>query len=174
MVYIAASLIGALVGGLLAFTVASINSRRERRARYGETMLATIDSAREKVERALRELGEHKAGDRSLDGPLTLTEEASRIWAQSKLASTLSWSPKGRRAMRSWAALFHILLSSGGQDRVQLEKLRDQLTAGEHLMMAWTAGLADASDFARPQTEVEEHFGPEFQGGALPDYGQDR
>lgn len=152
-VYLTSALIGAVVGGLISLSVSAYSARRERRARYGESLLATLASAHRKLAEAL-------AADEAQPRRLVFRDEAIAIWTQGELASTLEWSAGGRRAMRDWTTHFYELLSCGAGEARELRSLDRQLDLGVYIVIAWTARHAKGRDFRRPASEIEELFGP--------------
>ena len=78
-VYLAAAMLRALVGGLASFAVSARGARRDRRARYGESMLETLGAAHRKLAQADDAQGEEAA-------ELNLRDEAINLWAQTELA----------------------------------------------------------------------------------------
>jgi hypothetical protein len=166
LVYIGASLLGALVGGVMTLLVSHRSSVHALRARYGEAMLAALGAAHQKVEHAM------SASDGGADETaLRFTEEATAIWAQTELGSTLARGTRGRRAMQSWGLHFHDALTRGARTRAELEWLDQQLTTGEMLVIAWIGRLASSGDFQLPREEVERRFAPRYRDTDLPDYG---
>jgi hypothetical protein len=155
-VYLTAALMGAVVGGLISLSVSAQSARRERRARYGESLLATLTNAHRRLATAVAMVEESSA----LPGRVVLRDEAIAIWTQGELAATLEWSASGRRAMRDWATDFYELLSRGAGEVRELQSLDRQLDLGVYIVIAWTARHARGRDFRRPGSEIERLFGP--------------
>ena len=95
-VYVLAALLGALLGGAISLIVSIRSARRERRARYGESLLNALTAA----ERGLALAAEPQQHGPVLLEPVWLREEAVAVWSFTELASTLE-SPPGRNAMRA-------------------------------------------------------------------------
>ena len=94
--YVLAALLGALLGGAISLIVSVRSARRERRARYGESLLNALTAA----ERGLASAAEPQQHGPVLLEPIWLREEAVAVWSFTELASTLE-SPPGRNAMRA-------------------------------------------------------------------------
>jgi hypothetical protein len=165
-VYLIAALLGALLGGAISFSVSARSARRERRARYGESLLRALTAAERRIAALLG-----PDDDVVMAEPLLLREEAVAAWAQTELASTLE-SSAGRRAMQAWGEQLYDSLSNGAHNRAQLEWLVTRLDLAVYLTIAWTAGYATGRDFSRPGTEIAAMFGPTPRAGDMPDYGR--
>ncbi|MCL2393952.1 MAG: hypothetical protein FWC87_04615 [Acidimicrobiaceae bacterium] len=167
VVYVLAALLGALFGGAISLIVSTRSARRERRARYGESLLNALTAA----ERRLASAAEPQQHGAVLIEPIMLREEAVAVWSFTELASTLE-SPTGREAMRAWGLQLFDVLVHGASNDVQMMWLFDRLDLAVFLTSAWTAGDATGSDFARSGTEIANMFGPALRGQHPPDYGQ--
>lgn len=148
VISLASALLGALVGGVASFAIASRGARRDRRARYGEAMLATLGVVHSKVAAARADPA----------APVELRDEAISLWAQAELACTLEWR-RGRREMRAWVHRLHDTLINVKAGDTDLAALERQLDLGVYLVIAWTAREATGQDFARPAQEIDAHFG---------------
>jgi hypothetical protein len=166
-VYVLAALLGALLGGAISLIVSTRSARRERRARYGESLLNALSAA----ERGLASAAEPQQRGPVLLEPIWLREEAVAVWSSTELASTLE-SPPGRNAMRAWGLQLFDALVHGASNDAQILWLFNRLDLAVFLTIAWTAGDASGRDFARPGTEIASMFGPTAQAGDTPDYGQ--
>jgi hypothetical protein len=166
LVYVVSALLGALLGGLISFAVAARSSRRDRRARYGESLLHTLSSA----EQRLAAVYESDARG-ALREPVTLRDEAVAVWSRTELASSLE-SGSGRRAMQAWGEQLFEVLSLGAENHAQVGWLIQRLDLAVYITIAWTAGYASGSDFARPASEVAMMFGPSVHEDEKPDYGR--
>jgi hypothetical protein len=98
-IYVSAALLGALLGGGISLLVSTRSARRERRARYGESLLNALTAA----ERRLASAAEPQQHGPVLIEPILLREEAVAVWSFTELASTPE-SPTGREAMRAWGS----------------------------------------------------------------------
>jgi hypothetical protein len=166
-VYVLAALLGALLGGAISLIVSIRSARRERRARYGESLLNALTAA----ERGLASAAEPQQHGPVLIEPIWLREEAVAVWSFTELASTLE-SPPGRNAMRAWGLQLFDALVHGASNDAQMKWLFDRLDLAVFLTIAWTAGDATGRDFARPGTEIASMFGPTLRAEDAPDYGQ--
>lgn len=157
VVYLASALLGALIGGLSSFTISARGARRERRSRYGERLLTTLERAHHKLSDAAERY-------RAEGGPpggvaLRAREEAIALWAQTELAAILEWSA-GRRAMQHWGHRMHDLLATETVRGEELARMEEQLDLGVYLVVAWTARHARGRDFALDDAEIARHFAP--------------
>lgn len=166
-VYVLAALLGALVGGAISLIVSTRSARRERRARYGESLLTVLTAA----ERGLASATEPQQHGPVLLKPILLREEAVAVWSYAELASTLE-SPTGRRAMRAWGLQLFDALVHGASNDAQMLWLFDLLDLAVYLTIARTAGDANGRDFARPGIEIARMYGPARPTQDTPDYGQ--
>jgi hypothetical protein len=162
-VYVLAALLGALLGGAISLIVSIRSARRERRARYGESLLNALTAA----ERKLALAAEPQPQGPVLVEPIWLREEAVAAWSFTELASTLE-SPPGRNAMRAWGLQLFDALVHGASNDAQMKRLFDRLDLAVFLTIAWTAGDATGRDFARPGTETASMFGPTLQAVDTP------
>lgn len=113
IVHLSAALLGAVVGGVISWVVASRAARRERCARNGERLMESFLSACRKVARALSEL--EASGAETLPARLAFPDEATAIWAQTEIASRLEWSRSNRRTMQGWAVTHFDALRQGAR-----------------------------------------------------------
>ncbi|NNC12742.1 hypothetical protein HII28_12745 [Planctomonas sp. JC2975] len=166
-IYVLAALLGASLGGIITFSVSARSARRERRARYGESLLTSLTAAERRLASAAHadDAGEH------LSEPILLREEAVAAWSFVELASTLE-TPAGRKAMRAWGEQLYDCLCRGAADDAQLGWLVHRLDLAVYLTIAWTAGYASGRDFALSGTEIAERFAPALRAHDLPDYGE--
>jgi hypothetical protein len=162
-----AALLGALLGGAISLIVSTRSARRERRARYGESLLNAVIAA-ERRHASAAEPQQHGA---ALLEPILLHEEAVAVWSFTELASTLE-SPTGRKAMRAWGLQLFDDLVHGASNDAQMMWLFDGLDLAVYLTTAWTAGDATGRDFACRGTEIATMFGPALRAQDTPDYGQ--
>lgn len=151
IVHLSAALLGAVVGGVISWVVASRAARRERCARYGERLMESFLSAHRKVARALSEL-EASAAE-ALPARLAFPDEATAIWTQAEIASRLEWSRSTRRAMQGWAVTHFDALYQGATTKAQRQWLERLLDLGLYLVIAWTVCHATGADFRRPADE---------------------
>jgi hypothetical protein len=166
-VYVLAALLGALLGGAISLIESTRSARRERRARYGESLLKALTAA----ERALASVAEPQRHGPVLLEPILLREEAVAVWSFTELASTLE-SPTARKAMRAWGLQLFDALVHGASNDAQMTWLFERLDLAVYLTIAWTAGDATGRDFARPGTEIASMFGPALRAQDAPDYGE--
>jgi hypothetical protein len=166
VVYVLAALLGALLGGAISLILSARAARRERRARYGESLLNALAAA----ERRLASATEPQQRGFVLINPILLREEAIAVWSAAELASTME-SEAGRQAMRAWGAQLFDTVVHGAANDAQLVWLFERLDLAVYLTIAWTAGDATGRDFARPGAEIARMFGPSSQGQDAPDYG---
>ncbi|UOE44828.1 hypothetical protein [Agromyces larvae] len=156
LVYIAAALLGAVVGGFITMGVSARSARRERRARYGEALLSALNAAHRTI---VARLAHPAAGGGAHPAA---RDEALAIWIQTELAATMEL-PRGRRSMQQWGAQFYEWLSDTADD--DLAWLDHRLDLGTYLVIAWIAGYAKGRDFALSADEVEGRFAPRFRQG---------
>jgi hypothetical protein len=154
-VYVLAALLGALLGGAISLIVSTRSARRERRARYGESLLNALTAA----ERRLASAAEPQQHGPVLLEPILLREEAVAVWSFIELASTLE-PPTGREAMRAWGLQLFDALVHGASNDAQMVWLFRRLDLAVFLTSAWTAGDATGRDFARPGTEIASMSAP--------------
>jgi hypothetical protein len=113
--YVWAALLGALLGGAISLIVSTRSAQRERRARYGESLLRALTAA----ERGRASAAEPQPHGPVLLEPILLREEAVAVWSFTELASTLE-SPAARKAMRAWGLqLFEALVHGASNERDQ-------------------------------------------------------
>ena len=165
--YVLAALLGALLGGAISLIVSTRSARRERRARYGESLLNALAA----TERRLASATEPQQHGPVLLERILLREDAIAVWSLTELASTLE-SPAGRKAMRAWGLQLFGAIVHGASNDAQMTWLFDRLDLAVYLTIAWTAGDATGRDFARPATEIASMFGPDLRAQDTPDYGQ--
>ncbi|MBO0747044.1 MAG: hypothetical protein J2O47_01770 [Acidimicrobiaceae bacterium] len=139
-VYVSAALLGALLGGAISLIVSTRSARRERRARYGESLLNALTAA----ERRLASGAEPQQHGPVLIEPVLLREQAVAVWSLTELASTLE-SPTGRESMRAWGLQLFDALVHGVSNDAQMMWLFDRLDLAVFLTSAWTVGNAPAA-----------------------------
>jgi len=171
VVPLVSALLGAVVGGLATYLASLALGRRERRARYGEALLASLGAARRKTQQTRAEFDRYSPqGTGRLKQGIQLWEEAAAISAQTGLAASLAWTSAGKRAMQGWALHHHESLLAGVTSRAEMIWLLDQLQVGEYLVIAWVAGDARARDFRLSRDDVVQRFGPKYRDVDMPDY----
>ncbi|WP_431711746.1 hypothetical protein [Glutamicibacter uratoxydans] len=117
LIYIGSTLLGAVVGGAISVAISLWGSRRQRRIRYGENLLDTLNAMKRKL--ALLQ----EVGTCSSTQPLVLREEALGFWVQVELAASLE-NRSNRRIMRSWAeGIFNGAYQGASSDEEQYRRI---------------------------------------------------
>lgn len=117
LIYIGSTLLGAVVGGAISVAISLWGSRRQRRIRYGENLLDTLNAMKRKL--ALLQ----EVGTCSSTQPLVLREEALGFWVQVELAASLE-NGSNRRIMRSWAeGIFNGAYQGASSDEEQYMRI---------------------------------------------------
>lgn len=120
-VYVSAALLGALLGGAISLIVSIRSARRERRARYGESLLNALAAAERRLASATEP---HEHGPVLLEP--VLLREAIAVWSFAELASTLE-SPTGRKTMRAWGLQLFGDIVHGASNDAQMTWLFNRL-----------------------------------------------
>lgn len=169
LVPLASTIFGALIGAGLSLWVSLVLARRERRARYGESLIAALVSAREKVHAAQTKLSaEAGNGSAVLTDPLMLHQDAAAVRSRAALLSTLESSEQGRRAIAAWAFHIHESLLGGAQRLRDVEPMLGMLSVGEDVVVAWITCRATGVDFKLSIQEAGQRFGERFTDADMP------
>lgn len=117
LIYIGSALLGAVVGGAISVAISLWGSRRQRRIRYGENLLDTLNAMKRKL--ALLQ----EVGTCSSTQPLVLREEALGFWIQVEFAASLE-NRSNRRIIRSWAkGIFSGAYQGASSDEEQCRRI---------------------------------------------------
>ena len=120
-----------LLGGAISLIVSIRSARRERRARYGESLLNALTAA----ERKLALAAEPQRHGPVLLEPIWLREEAVLVWSFTELAPTLESSRVGMRCARGGLQPFDALVHGASND-AQMKRLFDRLDPAVFLTIA--------------------------------------
>jgi hypothetical protein len=163
VVYIASALVGALVGGLASLLVSVRGAHRDRRARYGEALLESLTSLHGEVVSALDLPDTPEVGSAAAQ---PYSKALTTMWVRAELVGSLERTRANTAAIQSWLEDLVSAVLAAHQSRSNLEDAEERLRAGIYIVIAWTAEIAQGTDFNRPREQIIKTFGPHTKAQA--------